>query len=140
MGRQRKIKSPAEMLAKWRAYKESCDNATVRKSIVNYQTGEVLNVEQLAPVTVTIEGFSLYIGMYKQSFHATYVNDEKYDAVIQMIKTECEQDARRKFENGTLNPRLAGLWLSNYGYTTKTDNNITGAVPVVIGGYDDIKE
>ena len=40
-------------------------------------------------------------------------------------------DARKKFELGVIDSRLAGLWMSKYGYTTKTDASV-GLEPVVI--------
>jgi hypothetical protein len=54
------------------------------------------------------------------------------------MKEECEIDAREKFENGTIDSRLAGLWMSNYGYSTKTDATVEADVGVTI--IDDLGE
>ena len=43
------------------------------------------------------------------------------------MREECEGDAREKFELGYINPKLAGLWMSKYGYNTKEVNYNTGA-------------
>jgi hypothetical protein len=54
------------------------------------------------------------------------------------MKEECEIDARQKFENNTLNSRLAGLWMSNYGYSTKSESKEEIKNSVVI--VDDLDE
>jgi len=56
------------------------------------------------------------------------------------MREECEVDARIKFEVGALPSQLAGLWMSKYGYSTKTDSSVTGAVPVVISGGEELED
>ena len=56
------------------------------------------------------------------------------------MREECEIDAREKFELGVIPSQLAGLWMSNYGYSTKMDSTVTGAVPVVIDGSDELED
>ena len=46
------------------------------------------------------------------------------------MREECEIDARRKFETGMIPSQLAGLWMSNYGYSTKTNAEIKASVGV----------
>lgn len=46
------------------------------------------------------------------------------------MKEECEVDARKKFELSIIPSQLAGLWMSKYGYTTKTDTNVSGDLTI----------
>lgn len=72
--------------------------------------------------------------MTEANFYITYVNDEhhgisekareEFKLVIACMKEECENDARQKFENGTIDPKLAGLWMSKHGYTTNVDQKV----------------
>ena len=41
-----------------------------------------------------------------------------------------------KFELGDIDPRLAALWMSKYGYSAKNETSVSGAAPVQI--IDDI--
>lgn len=84
------------------------------------------------PITYTIKGFCAYVGMTEAAFYDLYNKDEKLELVIARMKQDCEIDAREKFENGTIDSRLAGLWMSHYGYTTKTDTEVKSNVGVTI--------
>ena len=55
------------------------------------------------------------------------------------MREECEVDARTKFEIGAIPSQLAGLWMSNYGYTTKTEAkaNVTGTQTVIVDDLDE---
>ncbi|GHU90975.1 hypothetical protein FACS1894202_11660 [Clostridia bacterium] len=66
--------------------------------------------------------------------------DQRYVDIVTRIREACEVDARKKFELGVIPSQLSGLWMSKYGYTTKTDSNITGAVPIVITGGDELED
>lgn len=56
----------------------------------------------------------------------TYMKNRKFDTVIARMKTFCENDAREKFENGTLDARLANLWMGhNYGYAQKQETTVS---------------
>ena len=92
-----------------------------------------------APVTYTVIGFCSWAGITRQDYYETYGKDPAFDTVIARISDDCEIDARRKFENGTLPTQLSGLWMSNYGYSTSQKADISVA-PVVIEGYDDIED
>ena len=37
------------------------------------------------------------------------------------MREECEIDARMKFELGVIDPKLAPLWMSRYGYSAKPE-------------------
>ena len=62
-----------------------------------------------------------------------YKEDEDYSEVIAQIEIDCKNNVRGRFEDGTLNTRLAGIWLGRYPeYRTQQETKISGGVPVVI--------
>ena len=137
--RKRKIGCPEEMAALWDEYKFECDTHTTLKSYVD--NGMLSNIEVNTPRTYTIKGFCLYIGMTESNFHNVYKKDELYSDVIEMIDMEIELDARGKFEDGSLNAKLAPLWMAHHkGYSAKTETEVKGGVPVVISGEDKLKD
>lgn len=138
MGRSRKIKSVKEMNDLWEAYKEECNSKSVLTHDFSSKNSEFVSKELKRSVTFTIEGFCVYIGLGRQNFYDTYAEDNKFHDTVTRMREECEIDARNKFELSVIPSQLAGLWMSNYGYTTKTDNKVTGSVPVVI--HDDLGE
>lgn len=123
MGRQKKF--TAESLAeKWEEYKQYCDSQTVIRTEFSQRKADFITRKIPSPITYTIKGFALYCGMTERNFYKTYGNDEKFQSVIARMKEECEQDARRKFENGSIPTQLSGLWMSNYGYSTNQNQKI----------------
>ncbi|MGI5892485.1 MAG: terminase small subunit [Bacillota bacterium] len=140
MGRPRKIKSVKQLEELWEAYKEYCDNQSVLTHDFSSKNSEFVSKELKRSITYTIEGFCVFVGIGRQNFYETYGKDEKFQDTVTRIREECEVDARKKFELQIIPSQLAGLWMSNYGYTTKTDNNVTGALPVIISGEDKLEE
>jgi len=138
-GRPRKIQSPEEMAELWDAYTEVCDNhVRVQTVVVN---GETADVEIRAPLTYTIEGFCLSIPISQTAFDKTYRNDPDYEELIEMIEAMTHIDARSKFEDGSLNPKLAALWMGRHkGYSTKAETEIKGGVPEVISGEEALED
>lgn len=132
-----KIRSPGKMKELWEEFKVKCDHETVVNTAFSPSLGEFVTSENRHPITYTLKGFCNFVGMTEQNFNATYQKDPKFESVIACMKEECEIDARKKFENGTLDSRLAALWMYNYGYSTKTDTNVKADVEVVI--VDDIE-
>lgn len=127
MDKRGRIKDPKMFLDLWDAYKKDCDT---KKRIVyelNKSTGRYNKREIICPITYTIKGFASFCGMTEQNFYTTYSKKRKFEYVIARVKEECEIDARTKFEQGYINPKLAGLWMSKYGYTTKQEDSVTGA-------------
>lgn len=112
------------MWEKWCEFKEYCDNATVTKTEFSQRLSEFVTAVIPAPITYTLKGFCNYIGMTEQNFYETYAKNEKFESVIGRMREECELDARKKFENGTINSRLAGLWMSRYNYTTNVSAEV----------------
>ena len=126
-------------------YCNECDNhaRTVRKHVSGGDGGDggesVYTIS--APLTHTIDGFCLWAGLTRSAFDATYRNDPDFADVIELMEMDTEIDARSKFETGELNPKLAALWMGRHkGYSTKTETEVTGAMPVVISGEDDLKD
>ena len=127
MGQRGKIKNPKQFLDLWEEYKHYCDT---KKRIVydlNKKTGRYNKREITSPITYTIKGFAVFLGMTERNFYSTYDKNPKFQYVIARAKEECETDTRVKFELGYINPKLAGLWMSKYGYTTKQEDSVTGA-------------
>ena len=140
MGRPRKFNSVKALQKAWDEYKVHCDNKSVLTHEFSQKSGQFVSAQLQKAVTYTIEGFCVYIGISRQAFHEYYTENPTFVDTVTRMKEECEIDAREKFETGQIPSKLAGLWMSNYGYTLKQDNNISGAVPVVISGEDDLKD
>ena len=128
----KRINSPKAMEIAWESFKDYCDHRTVTRTEFSQKLSEFVTAVIPAPVTYTIKGFCKFIGMSEANFYITYDKNEKFKSVITRMKEECEVDAREKFENGTINSRLAGLWMSNYGYSTKAETNMEMKNKVVI--------
>lgn len=122
----------------WEAYKRDCDSKSVLTHEFSSKNSEFVSKQLKRSVTYTIEGFCVHIGLIRQDFYQTYAEDKKFCDTVTRMREECEIDARNKFELSVIPSQLAGLWMSNYGYTTKTDNKVTGPIPVVI--HDDLGE
>lgn len=132
MGRPRKFKSVKQLEETWEAYKFDCDNQMVLTHDFSSKNSEFVSKELKRSITYTIEGFCVFTGISRAQFYETYADKPPYADIVLRMKEECEIDARKKFELQVIPSQLAGLWMSNYGYTTKTDSNIVGSVPVVI--------
>ena len=139
-GRPRQFKTPGELKAAWDWYKADCDNQLVLTHDFSAKNSEFVSKELRRSITYTIEGFCDYIDISRQAFYETYSNDEEFVDIVTRIRESCEVDARKKFELGVIPSQLAGLWMSKHGYSTKTDNTVTGAVPVVITGGDELED
>lgn len=140
MGRPRKFKTVRQLEETWEAYKKDCDNRMVLTHDFSSKNSEFVSKELKRSVTYTIEGFCVFAGVARSTFYQIYAEDEKYSDIVTRMKEECEVDARTKFELGIIDPRLAALWMSKHGYTTKTDTNVSGSVPVVISGDDALED
>lgn len=140
MGRPRKFKSVKQLEETWEAYKADCDNQTVLTHDFSSKNSEFVSKELRRRITYTIEGFCVFAGISRSKFYADYADTEKYGDIVTRMKEECEADARKKFELQEIPSQLAGLWMSRYGYTTKTDANVSGSVPVVISGEDELED
>lgn len=140
MGRPRKFTSVKQLEETWEAYKADCDNQTVLTHDFSSKNSEFVSAKLKRSITYTIEGFCVFAGISRSKFYADYAENEKFRDTVTRMKEECEIDARKKFELQMIPSQLAGLWMSNYGYTTKTDANVSGSVPVVISGEDKLED
>lgn len=139
MGRPRKFNRKT-LIEAWAAYKADCDNRIVLTHDFSSKNSEFVSAELRRRVTYTIEGFCVFAGISRASFHEYYAEDERFADIVTRMKEECEVDAREKFETGQIPTQLAGLWMSKYGYTTKQDTSVSGAVPVVISGEEKLED
>lgn len=122
---KRRFKNKNELKEVWNEYKEYCDNKTITTEIVSSKNLDVAKVEFRRPITYTIEGFCTYAKISRQAFYSDYVGNERYKSITDLMKEECEVDQRTKFEQGIINPKLAGLWMSKYeGYSQKVDQTV----------------
>lgn len=140
MGRPRKFKTVKQLEEAWEAYKLDCDNQMVLTHDFSSKNSEFVSKELRRSVTYTIEGFCVFAGISRSKFYTDYAENERYGDTVTRMKEECEVDARKKFELQMIPSQLAGLWMSNYGYATKTNANVDGAVPTVISGEDQLEE
>lgn len=132
MARKRKFSSVVALEKAWEEFKAYCDGKTVVTTSFSQRDGRFVTEEIPHPITYTIKAFCSYVGFTQQAFFDLYDKDPKLEPVIARMKQECEIDAREKFENGTIDSRLAGLWMSNYGYSVKTDASVNSNVGVTI--------
>lgn len=137
MGRLRKFKTVKQLEEAWEAYKTDCNNQMVLTHDFSSKNSEFVSKELKRSITYTIEGFCVFAGISRAAFYERYADNERYADIVTRMKEECEVDARKKFELGVIDSRLAGLWMSKHGYTTKSDTNID-LEPVVI--MNDVKE
>lgn len=128
----RKIKSPAQLLRQWEEYKQQCDSHTAITHEFSQKLGCFVSETLNKPLPYTKVGFCAFLGISKQSFRDTYESDPDYTAIVTRIRDACELDMVSKLVTGNVPSQLAGLMLSKYGYTTKTENDVTVTNPVVI--------
>lgn len=134
---KKRFPTPDDMLADWNEFKKECDMATVIRTEFSQRLAQFVTETIPSPITYTILGFCSYAGITRQDYYETYAKDPAFDIVTARISDECEQDVRRKFENGTIPTQLSGLWMSKFGYSTSQKAEVDIA-PVVIQGYDDV--
>lgn len=122
----RKIKSPQHLLKLWDDYKKYCDEHTVMKTQFSSHESRFISDAVPSPITYTIKGFSIYNGWNSWILYDTYNELPEYKEALDLIRLDCESDARRKFETGSIPASLAPLWMGNYdGYTQKQENRVT---------------
>ena len=121
-GRPRKIRSVSQMEQLWEEYKKKCDNNTTTLTEFSSKNSEFISSKVTKPISYTIEGFCVFIGVLRSAFYDTYAKDPKYSDIVSRMREECEYDVRSKFESGTIPPQLSALWMSKFGYSTKVDN------------------
>ena len=134
MGRPRKFKTPADLKAAWTAYTAECDSQAVLTHRFSANSSRFVSAKLHRAITYTIEGFCHYVGLSRSAFYETYCNDIDFSDTVTRAREACEVRARYLFELGVIPTRLAGLWMSNFGYSTKANTTMTGPVPSVASG------
>ncbi|MDO4327114.1 MAG: terminase small subunit [bacterium] len=138
MGRPRRFKSVKQLEEIWEAYKIDCDNQMVLTHDFSSKNSEFVSKELKRSVTYTIEGFCVFAGISRAAFYERYAGNDKFADIVTRMHEECEIDARKKFELQLIPSQLAGLWMSKYGYTTKTESNVTGILDQEKSKLDDL--
>lgn len=139
--------TPDEIAKKWEKYKLKCDNNVKRRQKTVKTVGddgvehkEIVKWDELAPLTYTVDGFCVFLPLSRRLW-GQYREHEDYQEICEMIDDECKTNARARFEDGTLNTRLAGIWLGRYPeYRTQQETKISGGVPVVITGESELED
>lgn len=122
VGRPRKFKSVKALEDAWEEYKAWCDDQKVLTHDFSSKNSEFVSAELKRSVTYTIEGFCVWAGISRSKFYGTYAEDERFGDIVTRMREECEVDARMKFELGVIDTKLAPLWMSRHGYSTKQEN------------------
>lgn len=132
--------TPEDVERAWEEHKRKCDEHTVVRTEFSQKLGEFVTQTVPSPISYTKLGLLCDLNISKQAFHDDYENDPAFADLVSRIAKECEQDVRRKFEDKSIPSQLSGLWMSQFGYTVKNEQEIKGNVPVVIAGEDDLSE
>lgn len=119
MGRPKKFKSAKALSAAWEEYKAWCDNRLAMTHGFSSKSARFVSKKLQRSVTYTMEGFCAWAGISRASFYETY--PKAFPDTFTCMREECEIDARMKFELGVIDTRLAPLWMSKHGYSTKAE-------------------
>ena len=125
---KRKIESPEQMEELWEKYKEYCDNYQVTQTEFSGKESRFVEGTVKKPITYTIEGFCVYIGLARSKFYETYAESEEYRDIVTRMRGESEADVRQKFETGTIPTQLSALWMSKFGYATKQQTDVNASM------------
>lgn len=117
MASRKKFKTVVQLRGAWKRYKQYCDTHTVTQRMEEDGRERVIRISR--PLTYTIEGFCVYNGITRQAFYKTYSCREGFSEAVEQMRDECCVDARTKFETGQIPSKLATLWMSHYGYSSK---------------------
>lgn len=121
VGRPRKFKNAKALAEAWEEYKAWCNNQTVLTHDFSAKNSEFVSAKLQRSITCTIEGFCVWAGISRASFYEYYAANARYADIVTRMREECEVDARMKFELGMIDTRLAALWMSKHGYSTKVE-------------------
>ena len=125
---KRKIESPEQMEQLWEKYKDYCDNYQVTQTEFSGKESRFVEGTVKKPITYTIEGFCVYIGLARSKFYETYADSEEYRDIVTRMRDESEADVRNKFETGTIPTQLSALWMSKFGYATKQQTDVNASM------------
>lgn len=117
---------------------DKCLGHTKSKAVIDQETMTCSMIDVPAPRSPTIKGFCLYCGTSSPTWYQHYADNPEFAEIVKKITEYCESEVRGMFEDGSISPSLAALWMGGYGYSTKQEQEIKGGVPVVIA--DDLGE
>lgn len=144
-GSQKKF-TPEELKERWISYKAQCDSR--KKTVVTTESvigedgerSQTIKREVSAPCSYTVDGFCLFLPLSRRLW-TEYKKDEDYKDTCLMIDDECKQRARELFEDGTINSRLAGIWMGKYPeYSSRQETTVNGFIPVTISGESELED
>ena len=119
MARPKKFKSAKALSEAWEAYKTWCNDRKTMTHGFSQKSSRFVSQKLERSVTCTIEGVCAWAGISRSAFYETY--GKQYPDTLTRMREECEIDARMKFELGVIDPKLAPLWMSRYGYSAKPE-------------------
>ena len=119
MARPKKFKTAKALSAAWEEYKAWCDNRLAMTHGFSSKSARFVSKKLQRSVTYTVEGFCAWAGISRAAFYETY--PKAFPDTFTCMREECEIDARMKFELGEIDPRLAPLWMSRYGYGVRSE-------------------
>lgn len=142
-----KAYSADEIREAWELYKHKQDSNVkmerVKHTVVDEDGIEHTEVEKreiLQPLTYTEESFLRFLPLSLSTWER-YKKDEDYADVMADIASEIKANVRERFEDKSIDTRLAALWMSRYPeYRTRQETEIKGGVPVVISGEDKLED
>ncbi len=124
MARPRKFKTAKALETAWEQYKAWCNDQKVLTHDFSAKNSEFVSAELKRSVTCTIEGFCVWARLARRAFYDTYADDERFSHIVTRMREECEIDARMKFELGVIDTKLAPLWMSRHGYSTRQEASL----------------
>ncbi|MDE6998294.1 MAG: DNA-packaging protein [Oscillospiraceae bacterium] len=127
MARPRKFKTAKALSGAWEQYKAWCNDQEVLTHDFSSKNSEFVSAKLKRSVTYTIEGFCAWAGISRAAFYERYAGNEIFADIVTRMREECEVDARMKFELGVIDTKLAPLWMSRHGYSTKQESTQAAA-------------
>lgn len=133
------FKGPEDMWEKWIAFVEHCMTYEVIEKTVtkSKHKGTTVDGEDresdfedfkekklIKPKTPTMDGFTIYCNLGSSAMYKYYLNNPEYVDVVTDIRMQSKEVHRQLFEQGSIPTQLSGLWMSQFGYSTKVDTNI----------------
>jgi len=140
IGRPRVFKTSDDLLLKWNEYKHYCDNMTKPRTEFSQRLGQFFTQDVPAPITYTIGGFCIHNDISEQAFNETYMtnNEAEFLETVTRMHKECELNARMRFEQGAIDTRLHGMWMSNHGYKLPAQQQDDSGIAEAINKLDEV--
>ncbi len=121
-GRPRKFNNSKQLEDAWEGFKNECDNQIVTVNEFSQKYAQFVTAQLKRRIAYSIEGFCVFAHLTRSAFYDTYENAPEFSDIVTRMREECEVDTSLKLQTGEIPSQLAGLLLSRYGYSTKTEN------------------